>query len=155
MGKAALWLQEQNPGRPLGFWPDHRRRDRGPFNKMGILTYQACWDQRRQRRGPCPGEPLRRTELTLDWKSSHIQKREELSFRPQSNRLNRDTGPQSSPCEKQRKQSTKQQHHVLSILSPARHFPMRVSHILCTSMPTFPSSSGFFPYLSKSAGNLP
>ena len=36
---------------------------------MGILTYQACWGQQRQRRGPCPGEPLKenRTSSQIQW----------------------------------------------------------------------------------------
>lgn len=81
------------------------RRDRGPLNKMGILTYQACWDQQRQRRGPCPGEPLKENRAHLrDWKFSQIQWGEE-TFRPQSNRLNRDARLQSSPHEKRGKQS--------------------------------------------------
>lgn len=41
---------------------------------MGILTYQACWDQQRQRRGPCPGEPLKENRGHLrDRKCSQIQ----------------------------------------------------------------------------------
>ena len=66
-------LQEQNPGRPLGFWPDHEER-KSALSKMGILTYQACWGQQRQRRGPCPGEPLKENRAHLrDRKSSQIQ----------------------------------------------------------------------------------
>ena len=66
-------LQEQNPGRPSGFWPNHEER-KSALSKMGILTYQACWDQQRQRRGPCPGEPLKENRAHLrDRKCSQIQ----------------------------------------------------------------------------------
>ena len=45
---------------------------------MDVLTYQACWDQQRQRRGPCPGEPLKQNRAHLrNWKFSQVQWGEE------------------------------------------------------------------------------
>lgn len=47
------------------------------YKMMVILTYPACWDQQRQRRGPCPGEPLEETKISLrQLKSDHIHKEE-------------------------------------------------------------------------------
>lgn len=67
------------------------------YKMMVILTYPACWDQQRQRRGPCPGEPLEETKISLrQLKSDHIHK-EEVAL---SLKASNSTGPQTNPPEK-------------------------------------------------------
>lgn len=44
------------------------------YKMMAVLTYLACWDQQRQRRGPYPEEPLEETKISLrQWNFGKIQ----------------------------------------------------------------------------------